>query len=87
MDGFVLFVYLILVVLIGSWVWFAFTKSKRVRRWLVFGWWILGMLMAISKPSDEPFLIHIIGFPLGVVLGCLFSANYRLPNFKDKSIC
>ena len=73
MEGFILFLFLILGVgLIGSWGWFAFTKSKRVRWWLVFGWWIFGVLGAISRPSDAPFLIKIIGYPLGGVLGCLF---------------
>ena len=78
MDGFVLYyLYLwpaMLVVLIGSWIWFAFTKSKRVRWLLVSAWWMLGMLSAISRPSDEPFLINIIAYPLGVVLASLFWA-------------
>ena len=76
MDGFVFFLFLwpVLAVLIASWCWFAFTKSKRVRWWLVSGWWILGVLNAIARSSDEPFLINIIGYPLGVVIGCLFLA-------------
>lgn len=77
MDGFVLFSFWVgamLLVLIASWVWFAFTKSKRVRWLLVSGWWILGVLSAIVRPSDEPLLINIIAYPLGVVIGCLFWA-------------
>ena len=74
MDEFIFFsfwIWAMLVVIMASWVWFAFTKSKRVRWLLVSGWWIFGVLSAILRTSDGPFLIHIIAYPLGVVLASL----------------
>ena len=35
------------------------------------GWWICGILAAIATPSDAPFLLHFIGYPLAWGLACL----------------
>lgn len=74
-DGFVFFSFWVsamLVVLIVSWVWFAFTKKQRVRWLLVAGWWILGVLDAMGRTSDAPFLIHII------------ATNHALPTYAEE---
>ena len=41
-----------------------------------FGWWILGVLAALANMQrlDEPLLLVLIAYPIGVVVGCLFWA-------------
>ena len=77
---FPLYLWLGTLALLASGVWFAFTKSKRVRWLLASGWFILGLLAGIGIPRDSDafflfgFIVRIIVVPLLVVLVFVFYA-------------